>query len=210
MSAQQKAKLRRKATPRTLLKRRITAQDLPITVGFARWTPYVHAVALPIIAAATAFLASIGYGMATLGDWTAVAWLTLLIALFLIGSITGIDHCFRYQLLLDSSGITLKGNITSRYIRWDEITHFSTWRNRGYTGDGGSIPLGFQARIHVDGSNNPRRILRNLFFAGYFTPPFLELGGKDLVKLLTKAKRELEGLASPSTGDVSSDAAPAE
>ena len=108
--------------------------------------------------------------------------------LFLIGFYVLIDN-IGYNLIVERDGITAVGLLKTRHLSWSEITYFKTWRMRTVTNYGFISLPHHQAVIHVDGSDNPKRLPRNLFFAGHFVPPFMELDGMDLVKLLAKAKQ---------------------
>lgn len=185
---------KRSPSLKTLQKRRLRPGDCPIVIRYAWWTKWVHLVALPLLLALTGLFALAFYYFVSVGDWAVAFGVGLLTMLFGIGWMTGVDNAFRYRLIIDVDGVRTHGNLVKRHFYWNEITHFDTWRNRTIT-DNGVIGLGYQARIHVDGRNNRRRLLRNLYFAGHFTPPGLELGGKDLAALLTKAKRQLESAA---------------
>ena len=179
-------------SPRTLLRRQIKPSDLPIIVRRKRWAILLSCLVMPFLIG----LGAIVLWVVTRPDFQAGllenAVATSFVLLLAIGCITGVDTMFGYQIHIDQEGVTARGLLKTRHFGWDEITHFDAWRNRAYGGDGLIIGLGYRAIIHVDGSNNPKRLLRNLFFAGHFTPPFMELGGKELVKLLTKAKAKLE------------------
>lgn len=179
----------RKASLNTLMRRRLTARDLPIIVKRKRWADWLVLVLTPILVA-------LGGGF----SWAAVAvpdvaWLARLLLgtmgfLFSLGIVFAIDTLFGYTVIIDGDGITLKGRLGTRLIVWSEITRFGTWRIRAVM-DGPDLTLGFQAVIHVDGSNNPKRLLRNLFFSGHFVAPFMDIGGKELVRLMAKAHRQI-------------------
>lgn len=112
------------------------------------------------------------------------------VLLFLMGGICALvgmltaNAIFGYRLIVHEHGVTIAENFSTRSFRWDEITKFDVW----------PIPRlpGHQTIIYVDGSNNPKRIARNLYFAGHFVVPYLELRGKDLTRLLRRTKQALQ------------------
>ena len=175
---------------RQLARRSIRQRDLPIVIRRVPWMNWFAAVFLPLIftfALLLIWFVLTSAGQLGLGSlFPAVIGVTMLIACY-----TGVDG-IGYHLIIDQEGITTKGRLATTFFAWDEVTHFGTWRMRAFTGDG-FFSIGYQAVIYVDGSNNTKRRLQNLFFLGYFIPPKMELGGMELVKLLTKAKRKLEG-----------------
>ncbi len=179
----------RKASLKTLLNRRIKDSDFPIQIRRRAWANWFSALMLPIfLAIPCGLIWLLANAVVPLG-WGPV-FMLLLAALMLIGFGIALDG-IALSASADREGITVKGLIETRHFSWDEITHFGTWRIRSFA-DGFLIAFGFQAVIHVDGSANPKRMLRNLFFAGHFLPPFMELDGKDIIKLLAKVKRHVE------------------
>ncbi len=183
----------RKASAKTLLKRRIAERDLPIVVSRRNWAKWLHCLLLPVFLLMLAGLGYLIWQFVNIGDRAVVFGLSLFLTLLLIGMITGIDNAYSYRLTIDADGIRTYGNLAQRHFTWQEITLIGTWRNRAIVDDAPNITLGYQTRIYVDGSNNPKRLFRNLCFSGHWLPLYMELGGTDLAKLLTKAKRELEG-----------------
>jgi hypothetical protein len=192
----------RRASAKTLLGRRLKPNDFPFVIRRKRWIDWLTGCVLVAVCLALA-------GGSLWLSWALpleleLGWAKLFCALFgvllLTGAYVGIDN-IGYHLVVDSDGITLRGRLSQRQVFWSEITHYATWRGRAVTGDG-IFFLGFyQAVIHVDGSNNPKRLARNIFFAGHFAPPVMEIGGKEIIKLLAKAQRYFEnGSPAPAAG----------
>ena len=177
---------------KALLRRPLSPSDLPIVIRRKPWAVGLSIVLLPLFAGlgVLAFWAS----LQTYSEpsWFLRIWLIVIGLLITLGIRSGLDFVWGYKLVIDIDGVWLGGKLDTRHFRWDEIAQFATWRNQPTTATGFGVPMGYQAVIQVDGSNNPARLMRNLWFKGYFTAPFMELGGKDLVKLLNKAKRQFE------------------
>lgn len=178
----------RKAQPKTLLGRRLKDGDFPFVIRRKAWASLLSAVMSPALAAIAGAMIWLLLNSVVPLDLGAI-FMLLMAALLLIGSFIMLD-AIGYTATVDRESITIKGLILTRRFAWSEITHFGTWRIRGFA-DGILISLGYQAVIHVDGSNHPRRLLQNLFFAGHFMPPFMELGGKELIRLLAKSGEHL-------------------
>lgn len=177
------------ASPKTLLGRRLKDSDFPIIIRRKRWIEWMTVILLPVLLAFAAMLMWLLLQSDFQAGWGAL-FLGLFAALLLLGCYVGLDN-IGFELTVDTDGLYLDGRLKTRHIDWDEITGFGTWRGRAFV-EGAVISLGFyQAVIHVDGSNNPKRLLRNLFFAGHFVPPMMELGGKELIRLLAKAGKHL-------------------
>ena len=184
----------RKASLKTLLNRRIKDSDFPILIRRRAWANGLTMVLLPVLAALAGGLLWLLFVAELHLGWGAL-FMAILAAMLLIGCGTALDS-IGLSLSVDPEGISAKGLIETRQFGWDEITHFGTWRVRNVS-DGYVIPHKYQAVIHVDGSSHPKRLLRNLFFAGHFLPPFMELDGKDLIRLLAKVKRHVEAPDAP-------------
>lgn len=178
----------RKASLKTLLNRRIKDSDFPILIRRRLWASWLSAVLIPfLLGFAMLLLWMVATSIVPFG-WGAL-FMILLAALFLIGCFVGLDG-IGFSASVDRDGITIKGLLQTRFFSWDEITHFSTWRNPNRL----LFYAIYQAVIHVDGTCQPKRLSNNLFFAGHFLPPFMEVDGKDIVKLLAKVKRHVEAV----------------
>ena len=177
---------------KVLLRRPLLPSDLPIVITRKPWAIALSIALLPLIPVLGAAAFWAGFQTYILLPWFLRILLVLLGVLVVLGLRSGIDFAWNYKLVIDADGVRLGGKLDPRQFRWSEITEFATWRIRAMTTNGIIVPLGYQAVIQVDGSENPVRLMRNLWFKGHFAAPLMELGGKDLVKLLNKAKRQFE------------------
>jgi hypothetical protein len=162
--------------------RRLELRHLPLTIHRRIWA---QIITLLLVGP----LALLPIVMLKAGIETGANPLTFLIvlacaSLFLLASIIGLDRSLGYRLILDTDGFTTKGLLFSRSFRWSEITDIVARPNY-------RLP-GYYASWSVDGSNHPRRHWSSLWFGFYEVPPLMQIGGKELTRLLRHAKRRAD------------------
>lgn len=178
-----------------LLRRSQLPSDQPIVIRRKPWAVLLSIALLPFLAGLGGLALWLSAHSGISFPWFDRVLLVVLGLLILIGLRSGLDYVLGYELVIDNTGALLGGKLGKRHFLWSEINEFATWQNWAISATGARIPLGYQAVIQVDGSNNPPRLLRNLWLKGHFTAPFMELGGMDLVKLLNKAKHQFQGVS---------------
>lgn len=162
--------------------RRLELRHLPLTIHRRRW-----AQVITLILAVT--LCVLPFVMVTTTLETKAKPITLLIDLalssvFLLAAVIGLDRSLGYRLILDRDSFSTKGLLFTRSFHWDEVTEILARSNY-------RLP-GYYASWTVDGSRHPRRHWSSLWFGFYEVPPLMQIGGKELTRLLRHAKRRAD------------------
>ena len=162
--------------------RRLELRHLPLTIHRRRWA---QIITLALVGP----LCVLPFVMIRAVIDTHAEPITFLIviscsAFFLLAAIIGLDRSIGYCLTLDADGFTTKGLMFTRHFRWDEVNDIVARSNY-------RLP-GYYASWAVDGSHHPRRHWSSLWFGFYEVPPLMQIGGKELTRLLRHAKRRAD------------------
>lgn len=146
------------------------------------WANLIVVPLIPIFAGFTAF-GMIGLPLAAVqGKWLALAMMPPTVITFGLGTLAAINSAFFYRLEIDRDEIRIVGNLFTQQIMWSEVTAIGARLNF-------RVP-GYHVHILVDGSNNPPRHWSNFWALGYFVHPFMQRGGKDLARYLSRKRGE--------------------
>jgi hypothetical protein len=162
--------------------RRLEQRHLPYVIHRRIWAQCITLLLVPVLATLPAFL-TMG---AIKADANFLAMLIVLLcsSVLLLGAIIALDRSIGYRLIIDADGFTTKGVLFTRHFMWGEISDIVARSNY-------RLP-GYYASWTVDGSRHPRRHWSSLWFGFYEVPPLMQIGGKDLTRLLRHAKRRAD------------------
>ena len=167
---------------RRSIPRRVELGHLPLTIHRRTWAKIITLLLVGPIAAMPA-------AMVIAASKIHANPLTFLIVLlsssvFLLAAVIGLDRSIGYRLIIDADGFTTTGLLFTRQFSWTELQEFSARPNH-------RLP-GYYASWTVDGSRHPRRHWSSLWFGFYEVPPLMQIGGKELTRLLRHAKRRAD------------------
>ena len=162
--------------------RRLELRHLPLTIHRRPWAQVITL----ILAIALCVLPFVMLTAALAAETKPVTLLIVLAlsAVFLLAAVIGIDRSLGYRLILDRDSFTIKGLLFTRSFRWNEVTEIRARSNY-------RLP-GYYASWSVDGSHHPCRHWSSLWFGYYEVPPLMQIGGKELTRLLRHAKRRAD------------------
>jgi hypothetical protein len=162
--------------------RRLELRHLPLTIHRRVWAQVITLLLVGPISTLPAIL--VFAGIETRANPLALLLILLCSAVFLLAAVIGLDRSIGYRLIIDADGFTTRGLLFTRHFSWTEVLEFSARPNY-------RLP-GYYASWSVDGSNHSRRHWSSLWFGFYEVPPLMQLGGKELTRLLRHAKRRAD------------------
>ena len=162
--------------------RRLQLRHLPLTIHRRVWAQIITLLLVGPIGTLPAIL--VFAGIETRANPIALLLILLCSAVFLLAAVIGLDRSIGYRLMIDADGFTTQGLLFTRQFRWNEVREFSARPNY-------RLP-GYYASWTVDGSHHPRRHWSSLWFGYYEVPPLMQIGGKELTRLLRHAKRRAD------------------